>query len=82
MRTEPKMAKFATQLQNKFVYRISLRYFCDLGKVKFPFKIDMKIRCMLETEMKKLFESNKRVTAMGTPHAQIVFVKAFFIHYE
>ena len=41
------------------VYRIPLKYFCDLGKINFPTKIDLKIKCTLETEMKKLFETKK-----------------------
>ena len=79
---DDRMTKFATQLQNKFVYRIPLRYLCDLGKINFPVKTDIKIRGTLETEMKKLFKSNKRVTTMLTPDVQIVFVKAPFILYE
>ena len=41
------------------VYRIPLKYFCGLGKINFPTKFDLKIKCTLETEMKKLFESKK-----------------------
>ena len=47
--------------------------------MNFSVKIDMKIRCTLETEMKKLFESKKKVTATGTPDAQIVFLKVPFL---
>ena len=42
----------------------------------------MKIRCTLETDMKKLFESKKQVAAIGTPDAQIVMLKAPFIQHE
>ena len=52
-----RIAKFSAQLQNKFFYRIPLPYLCDLGKINFPTKIDMKIRCTLETDIKKLIES-------------------------
>ena len=58
---DDRIAKFANQLSSKFVYRIPIRYFCDLGKINFPVKIDMKIRCTLETEMKNLFESKKKL---------------------
>ena len=51
-----RIAKVEDQLENKFVYRIPLRYLCDLEKINFPTKIDMKIRCTLETDIKKLFE--------------------------
>ena len=79
---EDKEDKFAMQIGSKSVYRIPLKYFCDLGKINFPTKIDIKICCTLETEMKKLFESKKKVMAIGAPDAQIVFLKAPFIQYE
>ena len=50
-------AKFRNQLKNKYVYRVPLKYVCNIGKINFPTKIDMKIRLTLETDMKKLFES-------------------------
>ena len=55
-------AKFRSQLKDKYVYRISLKYICDIGKINFPTKIDMKIRLTLKTDMKKLFESDKSHT--------------------
>ena len=51
--------KFRYLLKNKYVYRIPLKYICDIGKINFPTKIDMKIRLTFETDMKKLFESDK-----------------------
>ena len=54
--------KFRNQLKDKYVYRIPLKYICDIGKINFPTKIDMKIRLTLETDMKKLFESDKNHT--------------------
>ena len=59
---DERIEKFGFQIDDKCVYRIPLRYFCDLGKIKlikFPTKRDLKIRCTLETEVKKLFESKK-----------------------
>ena len=58
-------SKFRNQLKDKYVYRIPLKYICDIGKINFPTKIDLKIRLTLETDMKKLFESNKSL--MGNP---------------
>ena len=58
-------SKFRNQLNDKYVYRIPLKYICDIGKINFPTKVDMKIRLTLETDMKKLFESNKSL--MGNP---------------
>ena len=49
--------KFSVQIDLKYLCRIPLKYFCDLGKINFPTKIDVKISCTLETEMKRLFES-------------------------
>ena len=55
-----RITKFQDQLKNEYVYRIPLRYFIGLGKINFPPKIDFRIKCHFETEMKKLFESKKR----------------------
>ena len=55
-------AKFRSQLKDKYVYRILLKYICNIGIINFPTKIDMKIRLTLETDMKKLFESDKNHT--------------------
>ena len=58
-------AKFRNQLKDKYVYRIPLKYFYDIGKINFPTKIHMKIRLTLETDMKKLFQSD--TNHMGNP---------------
>ena len=58
-------AKFRNQLKDKYVYRIPLKYICDIGKINFSTKIDMKIKLTLETDMKKLFESDQN--HMGSP---------------
>ena len=47
------------QIDDKYAYRIPLKCFCDLGKINLPTKIDLKIRCTLKTDMKKIFESKK-----------------------
>ena len=61
-----RLGKFKDQLKNEYVYRIPLRYFRDIGKINFPVKIDFKIRCHLEADMKRLFVSKKKVTSIGT----------------
>ena len=48
----------------------------------FPLKIDFKIKCHLEAETKKLFESKKIVTLIWAPEAKMIFTKASFIRYE
>ena len=42
----------------------------------------MIIRLTLETDLKKLFETKKKVAAIGTPDAQIVLLKAPYLQYE
>ena len=72
-------------MKNEHVYRILLRYFTDLGKINFPTKIGYRIKCHLETEMKKLFESRKVLTsgsALPTPDVKIIFTKAPFVQYD
>ena len=66
---EDREDKFAAQIDSKCVYRIPLKYLCDLGKINFPTKIDLKIRCTLQTDMNQLFESKKKVAAIGAPDA-------------
>ena len=55
-----RLFKFKNQLKNEHTYRIPLRYFSNIGKINFPVKIDFKIRCHLETDMKRLFEKIDR----------------------
>ena len=57
---DDRITLFQNQLKDEFVYRIPLKYFTDIGKINFPLKIDFKIKCYLETDMKKLSESKKR----------------------
>ena len=65
LRTDPNIQdrddNFSVQLDSKYVYRIPLKFFCDLGKINFPTKIDIKIQFTLEKPMKRLFESKKRL---------------------
>ena len=42
---EDRQDKFGAQIDAKYVYRVLLKYFCDLGKINSPTKIDLKIRC-------------------------------------
>ena len=77
-----RIPKFKNQLKNEFVCRVPLRYFTDIGKINFPLKTDFRIKCHLETDMKKLFKSKKTVTAIGAPVAQIIFTNPPFLQYE
>ena len=40
--------KFVVQIDSKYLYRIPLKYFCDLGKINFPTKIDQKFAACLK----------------------------------
>ena len=77
-----KITKFQNQLENEFVYRIPLRYFTDFGKIYFPLKINFRIKCHLETDMKRLFESKKKVAKITAPGAKIIFTKPPFTQCE
>ena len=67
-RTDPNLTYDLAQLRNyifqKHIYRIPLSLICDLGLVHFSFKNDLRIILMLERNMNKLSESNKKVTAI------------------
>ena len=43
--------KFADQIDSKYVYRIPLKYLCNLGKINFLNTIELKFCCMLQTNM-------------------------------
>ena len=73
--------KFTNQIDSKYMYRIPLKYLCDLGKINFPTKIDLKIHFALQINMKQLFESKKKVNTIGTPDTQIVFARAPYLQY-
>ena len=78
-----RITKFQDQLKDEYVHRIPLRYFTDLSKINVPLKIYFRIiKCHLETEMKKLFESKKKVTTIPAPDVKIIFTRLPFIQYE
>ena len=51
------IAKFHDQLKSEYVYRIPLKFLCDLGLVNQCFKFNTKYILTLETEMQRLSES-------------------------
>ena len=64
------------------MYRISLWYISDIGKINFPTKIDYRIKLFLETKMEKLFKSKTVIAstaAILVVDAQIIFTRAPFI---
>ena len=68
-----RITKFVDAVNNEKVYRIPLRYFCNLGKINYPVKINLKITCLLETD---IFELKKKSAVVGTPDAKIIFTNA------
>ena len=56
-----RIATFGSQIYNKYVYRFPLKYFCDIGKINFPRKTDMKIRLSLKTEIKNCSNLRKNL---------------------
>ena len=86
-RTDPNLTYRLAQLKNcifqKHIYRIPLSLICDLGLVNFSFKTDIRIIFTLERNMNKLFESNKKVTAIpDNPDALIQFYDRPYISYQ
>ena len=77
-----RITKFQNKLNNAFVCRVSLLYFTDIRKINFPLKIDFRIKYYFETDVRKLFESEKNVTAIGAPDAKIIFTRAPVLQYE
>ena len=66
--TDPNLTYRLAQLKDyileKNVYRIPLIHIVDLGLVNFSAKTDTKFITMLERNMNRLFESNKKVAAI------------------
>ena len=60
----------------------SVKIFLCYWKDKVSVKIDFKIKCNLETEIKTLFESKKKLTAIAASDPKIIFTKAPFSQYE
>ena len=76
-----RITKFQNQLKNEFVYTVPQCYFTDMGKINFPLNIHFRIKCHLETDMKKLSESKKKVTAIAAD-VKTIFKETPFLQYE
>ena len=87
-RTDPNLTYRLKELKNhlakKWVYKIPLLYFCDLGKVNFSINTDTRIKLTLERNLNKLFESNKKVAAFpDDPDADInIFSRPYISYWE
>ena len=60
---DDRIAKFRTQLQSTYYYRIPLKYICDIRYVNTPIKFNTKWRLTFETNMSRLFESKTNLAA-------------------
>lgn len=62
-----RIAIFQDQIKDKFVYRILLKFLCDVGLVNQCFKLSTKYILTLETKMQQLFETNVNQAADALP---------------
>ena len=84
MKTE-RIEKFQDQIKSEFVYRIPLRFLCDLDLANQCFKFNAKYILPLETGMQRLFKTNVNQAADALPRtvdAEIIFTSAPYIMYE
>ena len=86
-RSDPNLTYRLAQLKNyifqKHVHRIPLGLVVDLGLVNVSMKTDTRIIITLERNMNKLFESNKKVTAIpDSPDALIQIYDRPYISYQ
>ena len=87
-RSDPNLTYRLAQLSDyvfaKSEYRIPLGLLTDLGLCNFPVQTNTKITITLETDTNKLFESNKKVTALPTtsPNAVIRFHDRPYVAYQ
>ena len=59
--------KLQNQNKNEFVYRVPLKFLCDLGLVNQCFKFNTKYILTLETNMQRLLETNINQAADALP---------------
>ena len=72
-----RITKFQNQLKNECVYRIPLKYLCDLGLVNQCYKFNAKYLLSLEKNMLRLFETNINQAAdalLRTVDAEIILM--------
>ena len=75
--------KVQDQLKNEYVYRIPLKFLCNLGLVNQCIKFNIKFTLMLETEINKLFETNaQNANPPVNADAEIIMTSAPYIQYE
>ena len=79
------MEKFQDQIKSEFVYRIPLKFFCNLSLVNQSFKFNIKYILTLETDTQRLFETTVNQATDAVPRTvdvKIIFTSAPYIMYE
>ena len=77
------MAQLKDYIFEKSVYRNPLICAVDLGLVNSSAKTDTKVIITLERNVNRLFDSNKKVTAiLDSPHALINIYDRLYISYQ
>lgn len=76
-----RLQKFTNIIRTNERCRILLRCLCNIVKVNHPIKIDLKITCMLETDMNKLFKPNRQLDLIAD-NTKKTFYDVPFIQYE
>ena len=77
------LAQLKNDLFLKQCLQIPLTLLCDLGKANFAMKTDTRIIITLERNLNKLFESNKKVTAIpDNPDALIQIYDRPYVSYQ
>ena len=61
---------------------LEFSYVTDIRKINFPLNINFRIECHLETDMKIIFESKKKIAGIGAPATKIIFTRAPFLQYK
>ena len=77
-----RMAKFQDQLKDEYVYRIPLKFLCNLVLVNQCFEFNTKYILTLETDMRKLFVTNANQSMDASPgsiDADVVFTGVPYI---
>ena len=80
-----RIAKFQDQIKDKYIYRIPLKYLCNLGLVSQCFKFNTKFILTLEIDVQRLFETNTNQATEFLPDyvdAIIIVTGAPYIMYE
>ena len=78
-----RIINFHGLLGQKLYYRISIKFFTDLGLVGFAHKTDTMFLFTLESNMNKFSESNTKANPiLANPNAEILYHDTPYIYYQ